>query len=74
MNEIWGVTMGIMRMDKESKKEIMTHLNTYWVRKILWRRQWLPTPVFLPEDSHGQRSLMGYSPWGGKKSNMTEAT
>ena len=33
-----------------------------WVRKIPWRRAWLPTPVFLPEESHGQRSLAGYSP------------
>ena len=35
-----------------------------WVRKILWRRKWQPTPVFLPEEYHGQGSLMGYSPWG----------
>ena len=35
-----------------------------WVRKIPWRRKWQPTPVFLPGESHGQRSLMGYSPWG----------
>ena len=34
------------------------------VRKILWRREWLPTPVFLPGVSHGQRSLAGYSAWG----------
>ena len=33
-----------------------------WVRKIPWRRAWQPTPVFLPEESHGQRSLVGYSP------------
>jgi len=31
-----------------------------------WRRKWRPTPVFLPEESHGQRSLAGYSPWGHK--------
>ena len=31
-----------------------------WVRKIPWRRKWPPTPVFLPEESHGQRSLTGY--------------
>ena len=31
-----------------------------WVRKIPWRRKWQPTPVFLPEESHGQRSLAGY--------------
>ena len=34
-----------------------------WVRKILWRREWLPTPVFLPGELYGQRSLAGYSPW-----------
>ena len=32
------------------------------------------TPVFLPEESHGQRSLVGYSPWDHKESDMTEAT
>ena len=35
-----------------------------WVRKISWRQKWPPTPVFLPRKSRGQRSLMGYSPWG----------
>ena len=33
---------------------------------VAWRRKWQPTPVFLPEKSHGQRSLEGYSPWGHK--------
>ena len=37
-----------------------------------WRRKWQPTPVFLPGESHGQRSLAGYSPWGRKESDMTE--
>ena len=32
--------------------------------KFIWRRQWHPTPVLLPGKSHGQRSLVGYSPWG----------
>ena len=45
-----------------------------WVRKITWRRKWQPTPVFLPEGSHGQRSLAGYSPWGHTKLDTTEAT
>ena len=35
-----------------------------WVRKIPWRREWLPTIVFLPGKSHGQWSLAGSSPWG----------
>ena len=45
-----------------------------WVRKIPWRRAWQPTPILLPGESHGQRSLVGYSPWGCKESDMTEAT
>ena len=43
-----------------------------WVRKIPWRRKWQPTPVFLPGESHGQRSQVGYSPWGSKELDMTE--
>ena len=43
-----------------------------WVGKIPWRRKWQSTPVLLPGKSHGQRSPVGYSPWGGKESNMTE--
>ena len=45
-----------------------------WVRKIPWRRKWQPSPVFLPGKSHGQRSLVGYSPQGCKKLDMTEAS
>ena len=43
-----------------------------WVRKIPWRREWQPTPVFLPRKSHGQKSLAGYSLWGHKELDMTE--
>ena len=43
-----------------------------WVRKIPWSRKWQPTPVFLPGESHGQRSLVGYSPWSHTESDMTE--
>ena len=35
-----------------------------WVGKISWRREWLSTPIFLPGEFHGQRSLVGYSQWG----------
>ena len=42
------------------------------VGKIPWRRKWQPTPVILPGKFHGQRSLVGYSPWGCKESDMTE--
>ena len=43
-----------------------------WVGKIPWRREWQPTPGLLPRKLHGQRSLVGYSPWGRKDSDMTE--
>ena len=42
------------------------------LRMRLWRRQWHPTPVLLPGKFHGQRSLVGCSPWGHKESDMTE--
>ena len=45
-----------------------------WVRKIPWRRAWQPTLVFLPGEFHGQRSLVGYSPWGLKEPDTTEGT
>ena len=43
-----------------------------WVRKIPWRRKWQPTLVLLPGEFHGLRSLVGYSPWSCKESDMTE--
>ena len=43
-----------------------------WVGKIPWRREWEPTPVSLPGEIHGQRSLAGYSPWCCKELNTTE--
>ena len=42
-----------------------------WVRKIPWRRKWQPSPVLLPGESRGQRSLAGYSPWDHKESDTT---
>ena len=43
-----------------------------WVGKIPWRKKWQPIPVFLPGELHGQRSLVGYSPWACKDSDVTE--
>ena len=43
-----------------------------WTWKIPWGREWQPTPVFLPGESHGQRSLAGYSPQDHKESDTTE--
>ena len=45
-----------------------------WLGKIPWSRKWQPTPVLLSVKSHGQRRLMGYSPWGSKDLDMTECT
>ena len=42
--------------------------------RLFWRRKWQPTPVFLPGESHGRRSLVGCSPWGRTESDTTEAT
>ena len=43
-----------------------------WVGKISWRRAWQHTPVFLPEEFHGQKNLAGYSPWDCTELDMTE--
>ena len=43
-----------------------------WVGKIPWRRKWQATPIFLPGESYGQRSLAGNSPWGCKESRVTK--
>ena len=43
-----------------------------WVGKLLCSREWQPTPVFLPQKFHGQRSLAGYSPRGRKQLDRTE--
>ena len=52
----------------------MKHGFNPWVGKIPWRRKWQPALVFLPGESHGQRSLVGYSPKGPKEMGKTEAT
>ena len=46
--------------------------NMFYVKYHSWRRKWQPTPIFLPGESHRQRSLAGYSPWGHKESDTTE--
>ena len=48
------------------------HRFSPWVGKIPWRRAQRPTPVFLPGEPHGQRSLAGYSLWGCRESDRTE--
>ena len=45
-----------------------------WVGKMPWKREWQPTPAFLPGESHAQRGLTGYSPRGCKESDTTKVT
>ena len=52
---------------KESTYQCRRHGFDPWSGKIPWRRKWQPNPVFLPGNPHGQRSLVGYSPWGHKR-------
>ena len=49
-------------------------LNKPWLGKIPWRREWLPIPVFLPREFHGQRRLVGYNPQGHKELGHDLAT
>ena len=57
---------------KESACQCGRHRFDPWVGKIPWRRKRQPTPVSLPEESHGQRSLVAYRPWDCKELDSTE--
>ena len=59
---------------KEPAYKFRRHMFDPWVRKIPLSRAWRPTPVFLPGESHGPRSLVGYSPYGHRDSDTTEVT
>ena len=64
-------------MDPEGlygSRNVWEQLDDPGVRTIPWRKKWQPTPVFLPEKFHGQRSLAGYSPWGQKRVGHNLAT
>ena len=57
-------SMGSLRVRHDWATSLFTFMH--------WRRKWQPTPLFLPRESHGQRSLVGCSPWGCYKSDTTE--
>ena len=61
-------SMGSLRVkhDRATSLSLLTFMH--------WRRKWHPTPVFLPGESQGRGSLVGYSPWGRTESDTTEAT
>ena len=74
---IWNLELPWLLSGKESTCQCRRHRRLGfhpWARKISWRRKWQPTPVFLSGESHGQRSLAGYSPWGRTESGLTENT
>ena len=56
--------------DKESACQCRKRGLDPWVRKIPFRRKWQPTLVFLPGEAQGQRSLVGYSPWGAVRRDL----
>ena len=64
-----GSTSGKKKKKKKSAYQCRKHKRHgfhHWVGKIPWRRKWQPTPVFLPGEFRGQRSLVAYSLWGPK--------
>ena len=71
----WGFPRGASGKEPACQcRRLKRHGFDPWVGKIPWRRQWQPTPVSLPGESHGQRRLVGHSPQGHKESDTTEAT
>ena len=67
----WGLSSKVLTCQCRTRKRPGF---SPWVRKIPWRRAWQSTPVVLPGESHGQRSLAGYGPLGLKESDTTEVT
>ena len=70
-----NVLLKVIKVDYRIQNEVTYHFFTFTISyhsQSPWRREWLPTPVFLPGESYGQRSLGGYSPWGLKESDTTE--
>jgi len=72
----WSISSNIITAVLEWHLKRLPAMQETWVQslggKIPWRRKWQPTPVLLPRESHGRRSLVGYSPRGHKESDMTE--
>ena len=64
----WAAVHGV------AKGRTQLSIFTFTFHLMHWRRKWQPTPVFLPGKSHGRRSLVGCSPWGGKESDTTDVT
>ena len=77
MLQVYPVTLHVPKLrkwytGKESTCQCKRPKFNPWAGKSLWSRKWQLTPVFLPGESHEQRSLAGYSPWGRKESDTAE--
>ena len=74
-DKIWAFPSGTSeKMLPAQHRRHKRHGFDCWVWKTIWRRAWKPTMVFLPGESHGQRSLASYGPYIAKELDMTEAT
>ena len=71
---MYGVSWWLSEDSALQRRRHKRHELDPWVRKIPWRRKWQPTLVFFPGKPHGQRSLVGYSPWSHKKIRYNLAT
>ena len=71
----WAISLGKLSFQNDSSEFFRTSEKLIWLAYNYyhnWRRRWHPTPVLLPGKSHGQRSLVGCSPWGCEESDTTE--
>ena len=73
VSEIWEEVWGDVMAESDSCLPPVSGMGGETQQGCVpWRRKWQPSPVFLTEKPHGQRSLVGYSPWGRKESDTTE--
>ena len=77
-SRLWSFITGVVYISLEfvlfMKFEVgeLTFCFSVILKRLKWRSQWQPTSVLFPEKSHGQRSLVGFNPWGREESDMTE--
>ena len=76
MKEVWASQVALVVKNRPANAGDIRKTRWFdpWVGKIPWRRAQQPTPVFLPGEFHGQRSMVGYSSWCCKELDMTEVT
>ena len=67
----WFALLVVQRTLKSFLQHHCSKASVLWCLAFFWKRKWQPTPVFLPGEFHGQRSLAGYSSWSHKESDTT---